>query len=169
MGPHPTSSAPFLGKERWIVVIVGALLLVGLTVFLILQPILTGQGAPLAASKDEPTEAQFRKRVSLLQLRDVEYEFAMGKLGEVDYRALKAEISAEALAAIREEEGGEPQDPDSTEARGDAELEREIAAIRERISGGRFCSECGHPNAAGSRFCAECGTRLAAEAGSREL
>ena len=149
-------------------VIVGALLLVGLTVYLILQPILTGQEAPLSAMEDEPTEAQFKKRVSLLQLRDAEYEFAMGKLGAEDYQALKAEISAEALAAIRAEEDQDGQGPGSAETPGDAELEEEIAAIRERLSGGRFCSECGPPNAVGSRFCAECGTRLLAGAGSSE-
>ena len=69
-------------------VIIGALLLVGITVFLILQPIIAGRESPLWSTGEEPSEAQFRKRVSLLQLRDAEYEYAMGKLGEEDYQAL---------------------------------------------------------------------------------
>ena len=141
-------------------VIIGALLLVGITVFLILQPIIAGREAPLWSTGEEPSEAQFRKRVSLLQLRDAEYEYAMGKLGEEDYQALRQEISAEALAAIRAEEAESQGGSGVFEGPTDAELEEEIAAVRSRLSGGFFCSNCGHPNPAGSRFCGECGTPI---------
>lgn len=139
--------------------IISAVLMVGISVFLILQPLIAGKEAPLESAGEEPSEAQFKKRVSLLQLRDAEYEFAMGKLGEEDYQKLRKEISAEALAAIREEEAeGQETSPDYAE--GSAEIEDEIAEVRARLSGGVFCSECGYPNAAGSRFCSECGTAL---------
>jgi len=141
-------------------VILGAILLVGVSVFLILQPIITGTGAPLWSSGEEPTEAQFKKRVSLLQLRDAEYEFAMGKLGEEDYQALRRELSAEALDAIRAEEVEAKGLPSTEYAVGSADIEEEIAQVRLRLSGGVFCSECGHPNVAGGRFCSECGTPL---------
>jgi hypothetical protein len=142
------------------VVIVGALLLVGITVFLILQPIIAGDEAPLWSEGKDPTEAQFRKRVSLLQLRDAEYEFAMGKLGEEDYQALRSEISAEALDAIRAEEAESRSAARPFEGPTDAELEEEIARVRSTLSSGSFCSACGHANPAGSRFCADCGTPL---------
>jgi hypothetical protein len=141
-------------------VIFGAILLVGISVFLILQPILSGQEAPLWSAGEEPSEAQFKKRVSLLQLRDAEYEFAMGKLGEEDYETLRKEISAEALKAIRAEEAEAEGDTGGAYAESNAEIEEEIAQVRLRLSGGVFCSECGHPNPSGSRFCAECGTPL---------
>lgn len=141
--------------------IIGALLLVGVTVFLILQPILSGIEAPLGSSEEEPSEAQFRKRVSLLQLRDAEYEYAMGKLGEDDYQTLRREISGEALVAIRAEEA-EVMEAGAFEGPTDAELEEEIALVRSRLSGGVFCSACGHPNPAGSRFCGECGAAVQA-------
>lgn len=144
-------------------VVMAALLLVGVTLFLILQPILSGSGAPLRSAEEDTTEAQFKKRVSLLQLRDAEYEYAMGKLGEEDYQALRTEISAEALAAIRAEEAESRRAGGATEpapAPTDAELEAEIAAVRTRLSEGLFCSQCGHPNPAGSRFCGNCGSPL---------
>jgi hypothetical protein len=141
-------------------VMFGAILLVGISVFLILQPVIAGKEAPLWSTAEEPSEAQFRKRVSLLQLRDAEYEFAMGKLGDEDYQMLRKEISAEALKAIRTEkaeaEGGAP----GAYSDANADIEEEIAEVRTRLSGGVFCSECGHPNPGGSRFCAECGTPL---------
>lgn len=140
-------------------VIAGALILVGVTVFLILQPILVGKEAPLSSESHEPTEAQFKKRVSLLQLRDAEYEYAMGKLGEEDYNALRNEISAEAMAAIRAEEAEEALDSPE-----DAALEAEIAAIRAQLGGRLFCSSCGHPNPEGSRFCGDCGSPIQASA-----
>ena len=140
--------------------IIGALLLVGITVFLILQPILAGEEAPLESVGEEPSEAQFRKRVSLLQLRDAEYEYAMGKLGEDDYQTLRQEISGEALAAIREEESEEQAEGGVLQGITDADLEEEIANVRTRLSGGFFCSDCGHPNPAGSRFCGDCGAPM---------
>ena len=148
--------------------IVGALLLVGLTVFLILQPIIAGKEAPLWSAEEDPSEAQFRKRVSLLQLRDAEYEFAMGKLGEEDYQSLRKEISSEALSAIRAEEAESEFVSGVFEGPTDAELEEEIASVRSRLSGGFFCSNCGHPNPAGSRFCGDCGTSIQAPNSSQD-
>lgn len=139
--------------------IAGALIMVGISVFLILEPIIRGKEAPLWSSGEEPSEAQFKKRVSLLQLRDAEYEYAMGKLGEEDYQRLRKEISAEAIAAIREEEAeekGEARDYSQVSA----EIEDEIAQVRARLRDGIFCSECGMPNPKDSRFCSECGTPL---------
>jgi cytochrome c-type biogenesis protein CcmI len=141
-------------------VILAAILLVAVTVFLVLQPVIAGVDAPLGSAEDEASEAQFKKRVSLLQLRDAEYEYAMGKLADEDYQALKKEISAEALAAIRAEEAEARPRSGLPEGPSDAELEAEIAAVRARLSGRLFCSECGHPNPSGSRFCGECGTEL---------
>ena len=143
-------------------VILAAILLVGITVFLILQPVIGGSQAPLWSAGEEGSEAQFRKRVSLLQLRDAEYEFAMGKLAEEDYRALRSEISAEVLEAIREEEAETRPVTGLPEGPSDAELEAEIAAVRSRLPGRVFCSECGHPNPRGSRFCGECGSAIRA-------
>jgi cytochrome c-type biogenesis protein CcmI len=148
-------------------VIMGALLMVGITVFLILQPVIAGREAPLWSTGDEPTEAQLRKRVSLLQLRDAEYEFAMGKLGEDDYQSLRREISAEALAAIRAEEAEDRPQGAYFEGPSNADLEEEIASVRSRLSGGSFCSNCGHPNPAGSRFCGDCGRPVQAPTAPR--
>lgn len=145
----------------------GSLALVGVTVFLLLQPVLAGRTAPLSSQGEDPTEAQFKKRVSLLQLRDAEYEYAMGKLGDDDYQVLRGEISAEALAAIKAEEA-EKRSPEGRSLPPlDSALEAEIATVRSRIAGGSFCSQCGVPNLPGSRFCSECGSPLRAPDASR--
>ncbi len=147
--------------------ILGAALLTGGVILYILLPVIQGRSASLERDDDEPTESEAKKRVSLLALRDVEYDFATGKLDERDYQELKGEISREALAAIREVEaqsddpGGGPAPPVVGAAEG---LEEEIAAVREGLQKGTTCQTCGHVNADGSRFCANCGAQLEAAA-----
>lgn len=134
--------------------LLGAILLVIAVVLFVLQPVVRGQWASMRREEDELTEAQAQRRVSLLALRDVEYDYHTGKLDETDYQALRKELSAEALAALeaaRAEVGENDVD----------DLEAEIAAVREGLRRGTTCEDCGHRNPEGSRFCASCGRRLA--------
>ena len=146
--------------------VVGAVLLTAAVVFFVLQPILTGRSASMKREDDELTEAESRRRVSLLALRDVEYDRATGKLDESDYRSLKTELSQEALAALQAEEAERQPAPRRTLAlRTDpADLEQEILRVREGLRAGRACLACGHLNPGGSRFCSSCGTPLTARA-----
>jgi cytochrome c-type biogenesis protein CcmI len=143
-------------------IILGAVLLVAAVVLFILQPMLSGQRASLHRELDEPTEAESRRRVTLLALRDVEYDFATGKLDENDYRSLKRELAAEALAALDEAQA----EIDAGPAGAPPELEDEIARLRGGLRAGTTCGRCGTANDAESRFCAYCGTALALAAGS---
>lgn len=136
----------------------GAVLLVAAVVLFILQPVLAGKAARLDRTDDEMTEAEATRRVKLLALRDVEYDYATGKLDEEDYRDLRRELSREALQALEEAErertviengAGEVDD-----------LELEIARVREGLRSGLTCGSCGHANPPGSRFCSGCGTPL---------
>lgn len=131
-----------------------ALLLVVAVVFFILHPLVTGRQAPLEKSDDEMSEADARRRVKLLALRDVEYDFAAGKLDAEDYRSLKNELSAEALEAM------EASEREAAGVGSDA-LEAEIADVRKGLRAGTVCEICGHRNPDGSRFCSGCGSALA--------
>lgn len=137
--------------------LLGAVLLVVAVVAWVLLPVTRGQHASLEREADELTDAEARRRVALLALRDVEYDFHTGKLDESDYRALRSELSAEALAALQAleaESTGERREVD-------AELEAEIAAVRAGLESGTTCPACGQVNPEGSRFCASCGGALA--------
>ncbi len=131
-------------------------------VFFVLYPIISGREASMEWDEGELTEAQHRRNVALLALRDVEYDFHAGKLDEVDYRRMKREISSEALQAIDEEEAewADRQTGTGTDAAPPADLEAEIAALRASIREGTVCPQCGHPNPRGSRFCGDCGSAL---------
>lgn len=138
----------------------GVALITAAVLLFILQPVVKGLHASLEREDDELTETEARKRVALLALRDVEYDFLAGKLDEEDYRSLKAQLTAEALAAMEADEASRSGDGDGS----DAEVEAEIARLREGLRGGLVCGECGFANEDGSRFCSSCGSRLAGQA-----
>jgi ribosomal protein L40E len=134
------------------------LLLAGGTVFLILQPLLTGESAPMGRDEEELTDAQHRKRIALLGLRDVEYDFHAGKLDEEDYWSLKNKLSAEALEAMDLELSEEMERGERGLAR--AQMEAEIAALRSSLREGSVCGHCGDLNPRIARFCGACGSAL---------
>lgn len=149
-----------------------AILLALASVAFVLLPLVTGREAPMLREDEELTDAQHRKRIALLALRDVEYDFHAGKLDEVDYRSLKQQISSEALEAIDAEEA-EWLALEAAHARASggefaevhpggipSDLEEEIAELRSSIREGAVCPHCGHPNPRGSRFCGDCGSAL---------
>ncbi len=138
---------------------IGASLVALAVVLFILQPVVKGLHASFERDEFELTDTEARKRVALLALRDVEYDFLAEKLDEHDYRSLKADLTAEALAALEADEraqGGAGADEE--------DLEAEIAAIRAGLGDACICDACGFSNEAGSRFCSACGQAVAAEA-----
>lgn len=139
---------------------VAAIALTLASVAFVLYPIVRGRSAPVE-DEEEPSEAEVRKRAALLAIRDAEYERAAGKLDDADFRALRAELAAEALAAMRAEEARAGPQGEAPPGEHD-ELEREVARYRLALRAGTLCSECGRANEPGSRYCGECGAPLGA-------
>ncbi len=148
-------------------VLLGAVLVAAAVVLYVVQPVFSGERAPLASLDEEFTEAEARRHLSLVALRDVEYDFATGKVDERDYRRLRDELAREALAALREVRRSREQAGDAAPEPDLAtdDLEREIAAYRTALRAGTLCDACGSPNAAEARFCAACGKPLERERG----
>jgi hypothetical protein len=113
-----------------------------------------------------------RKALLYSNMKDLEFEFQMGKLSEADHERLRAEDRAEAARILRE--------IDALEDRGDVDaiIEREIAARRAGAPVVRrspampepppgpalFCTGCGARAREGDRFCGRCGRSLEASA-----
>ena len=131
----------------------GALVAAAVTLF-ILQPLVSGLHASLDRAEDELTDTQARKRVTLLALRDVEYDFLAGKLDEEDYLSLKADLTAEALVALEADVAA-----DKTHFVND-DVEAEISKIRDALRTGLMGGSCGFSNDDGSYFCSACGDEL---------
>lgn len=139
----------------------GVALVAAAVVLFILQPVVKGIHASLEREDDELTETEARKRVALLALRDVEYDFLSGKLDEEDYRSLKAELTAEALAALEADEEAKKDGRGDPRAAAGDELEAEIARMRQELQSATACPACSYANEEGSRFCSACGQPLA--------
>ena len=136
-------------------VVVGAVLLVVAVILFILQPMLSGRRVSLHREMDELTEAESRRRVTLLALRDVEYDYATGKLDEADYGSLRRELAAEALTALARADSEAAAGPGAPPA-----IEGEIARLRSGLRSGTTCAVCGTGNEAGSSFCGYCSAPL---------
>ncbi len=81
-------------------------------------------------------------------IKDLDLDHEMGKVGDADYQAMRGHLKQEAAATIERIDrlhGGV----------GRAALEREIA--QHRTASATACRKCGASLAAGSRFCPECG------------
>ncbi len=140
--------------------------------YLIARPFVA-QGSPDRA--DESQALEDRGRV-LAQIRDLDMEFATGKLQEDEYHSLRSAREAEAervegelvrARAARPSDddlpldpgaAGEPADPRSN-GHLDAELEEAIAA-RKRAMKVSACPGCGVPHDQGDRYCRACGRTL---------
>ena len=107
-----------------------------------------GDGAPILDDDGTTSDAEARKVAALTAILDLESERDVGKLSEDDLAELRSTYEHEALAALAELDaaGALPAaDP----------LEREIAALRDRLSQDR-CPSCGAARPAGTT-CARCG------------
>lgn len=130
-------------------------LLVVATGALILWPLLCG-----SEGEEEPglpADGGREKELALAAIRELEFDYATGKISPEDYALLRARYEARALQAITraaapaEATGGEPDV--------DALLEAEIAARRR----GRRCASCGGSLPQEARYCPSCGAPTGTE------
>ncbi len=135
----------------------GLLLAVGVALF-ILEPVFSGQRAPIYDGDDDFDDASARRRVALTALRDLEYDRVTGKVNDRDYALLKDELSREALRHLASQEAA--SEGVTLIGEGEAYLEAEIARIRVAIQQGMECSACGVVNRGQSQFCGSCGGSL---------
>lgn len=104
-----------------------------------------------------------RKAIIYSNLKDLEFEFKMGRLSDADFRRLEAGFKNEAAVILHK------LDQLGVENNLDDKIEKEIANRKEKLrpSGsstrtreqGR-CPFCGAEVIAGKKFCADCGNRI---------
>ncbi len=151
-------------------------LLAGAAVWYVLVPVLrperqgTGNGeSGMVEEGDDPDDDLSPRAVALRALKEIDFDRATGKLSDADYVALRAKYTVEALAALREGEGGRgkgdglrstvhpspvPRPPSPVCPTCGSRPERDAA----------FCSSCGRRLTTSPGFCSRCGTGLEADA-----
>jgi hypothetical protein len=89
------------------------------------------------------------RQAVLSALRDLDFDFRTGKIGEDDYSMLRPQLLAEAVACTQSNKSVE-----------DDQLEAIIRARKATQSKAQNCSNCGEKFETGSRFCPQCGTEV---------
>lgn len=108
-----------------------------------------------------------RKAVVYSNLKELEFEYKLGRLSDADFRRLEAGYKSEAALILRQ------LDALGVEKNLDELLERDVASRRAKQSSAERqkrssaerpdaarCPSCGAAVAQGKRFCGDCGHRL---------
>jgi hypothetical protein len=138
---------------------------------LILLPILRPAPEAPAPAWDIPELEETRKGQALLALKEIDFDLATGKLSDADHTELKRRFTAEAVAAMREDQGGVAVAPAAT--RGTAgpacpacgprpEADAVFCSNCGRALAAHHCASCGAAMAPGQKFCESCGRAAAA-------
>ena len=154
----------------------GTILALGVLAF-VLAPLVTGEPRPprrISRQRGPPSSSD----LSIVALREVEFDRATGKLSDADYATLRERYATEALAAMRAAATRAPEladDPVEAAVRAyraahstctRCGIRPEADAIYCSHCGGFLagkCDRCGIPvTASGIRYCIDCGHRLAA-------
>jgi len=81
-------------------VVLAAAVLASLVAFLVLRPLRTR--APAEPAADRRADLEAAKEAKYREIKDAELDFRMGKLSEPDWRALDAELRAQAIEILRQ-------------------------------------------------------------------
>jgi hypothetical protein len=103
-----------------------------------------------------------RKAVLYGSLKDLELEYAMGRLSDADFHELATGYKNEAAAILqRLDQLGESQNPDSATEKKMAlrKSKRHDSSAKEARDSSR-CPSCGAQIIPGKKFCADCGRRF---------
>ena len=165
----------------WTIELLVALLISGLAILAVAWPLLKKGPTPAWIEDDQLLELLHRKEQVLLAIKDLEFDYRVGKLSEEDYRSYDQQLRRQAIALLAQIEKVAPES-----AQLEASLEREILQrrkVRDGIGAAAdgsaegtahpsrtstsvedkqqrphlYCTQCGHPLDPHHRFCAMCG------------
>lgn len=133
--------------------------------FFVVQPLLREPKGNLEAELLAETDLDRllnRKAVVYSNLKELEFEYKLGRLSDADFRRLESGYKAEAALILRQ------LDALGVEKNLDELLERDVASRRAKRGSARQseareearCPSCGAAVAEGKRFCGDCGHRL---------
>jgi hypothetical protein len=144
-----------------VVFVILAILLSGVAMYAVAQPILAKNrpASPAGTSTQEELEELLAQRDAAFQaLRELSFDRRLGKITEEDFVQFEAHLKQHAADTLRALDAWEERADDAL----DSTLEHEIAARRAALVGGLPCSSCGKPVAVTDRFCSSCGEPVAA-------
>jgi hypothetical protein len=109
----------------------------------------------LDLGETELERLQDRKAIIYKSIKDLEFEYKMGRLSDADFKQLDAGYRNDAATILQEmEKLGVAEELDTL-------IEKEIAAHKKKLErGSAKCPSCGAETASEKKFCADCGRQL---------
>lgn len=146
------------------IIATAAFLIIGVFVYtLFIRP----QDLP-APEPESPTKYLEERKATIYEnLRDLQFEYRVGKLSDADYQATKADIQRELAAVLAEIDKLTPQKaaPAKAAAVKAAPAAKPASAVVKAASdSGIECPHCGAKLPAPMKFCGECGAPMPVEA-----
>ena len=161
----------------WITLIIASVIALAVVAYVV-RPLFQTGAAPVLVEDDRLAELLSRKDGVLRAIKDLEFDYQVGKLGEEDFQRFDQSLRRQAISLIQQIEKIAPESSHL-----DEQLEAEIARTRKLQSQPRettslpppasvpsaapgqqrFCTACGASLAEGYRFCANCGAPVATQ------
>jgi hypothetical protein len=145
-------------------VLMAAVALVGIAALRMVRPLVSAdEDRTIVIGRRTRAALEREKALALRSIKELEFDRAMGKLSDEDWKEMSTRLRARAARLIRQLDAGEgyrSQIERELEKRlGDAGMPLEAlgkeAALAERV-----CGSCSTANDPDARFCKNCGNRL---------
>lgn len=110
------------------------------------------QDVPEAPAVSPTAHLEERKAQIYENLRDLQFEYRLGKLSDADYQKTKVDLQSELAKVLAEIDSVQPVVPAQHKA---------AAAVAQAQPDGKTCPHCGATFARSMKFCGECGKAMA--------
>jgi len=134
------------------VLLAAVLLTAGTVVFTLL---VRGRDIPDAPAVSPTAHLEERKAQIYENLRDLQFEFRVGKLSDADYQKTKLDLQRELAKVLAEIDSMTPQ------VKAKAAAAPAPAVVAKPKPDGKKCPHCGATFAQPLKFCGECGKAMA--------
>jgi hypothetical protein len=137
-------------------VLMGATALVGLAVLRTLRPLVTPEDDRTSMIGQRTRVALEReKMLALRSIKELEFDRAMGKLSDADWRDMSGRLRARASRLMRQLDAGT-----GYREQIERDLAKRIGNAPAPATTARACTSCATDNEADARYCKNCGNKL---------
>lgn len=132
---------------------------VGLGAYRMLSPLVSPEvAAPITIAGRTRIALEREKTLVLRSIKELEFDFAMGKIAKADFDEMSGRLRARALGLMRQlDAGGGYRDQIARE------VEKRLATddvVRLKPDATGICDACGTQNDPDAKFCKNCGAKL---------
>jgi hypothetical protein len=144
-------------------VLMGAAALAGLAMLRVVLPLVSEREDRTPVVGERTRAALEREKLLALRaIKEMEFDRAMGKLSEEDFREMSGRLRARAARLIKQLDAGagyrDRIERDLAKRLGAADASKATPGSKEQQL--RICAKCSTENGLDSKFCKECGHRL---------